>query len=84
METPTTYSGLVALIIDFINLLIPALFSLLFLYLLWKIIDSWIVHADDETKRQEGKRYAILAVIAFVVMVSVWGIVRLFSESLFG
>lgn len=82
--TPTTYSGLVAHIIDIINIIIPLLFALLFVFFIWKIIDAWILNAGDEIKRGEGKKYAITAVIVFVVMVSVWGIVNFLKSSLFG
>lgn len=82
--TPTTFAGLVDFIIGFINILIPALFGILFLYLVWKIIDSWIIHADDETKREEGKKYATAAVLVFVLMISAWGIVAMIKTSIFG
>lgn len=82
--TPTTYSGLVAHIIDIINIIIPVLFGTLFVYFIWKVIDAWIINAGDEKKRGEGKQYATVAVIVFVVMVSVWGIVNMLKQSLFG
>ena len=82
-QTPTTYSGLVYFIVDIINVLIPLLFAVVFLYLVWKIIDSWILNAGDEVKRGEGKKYAFASVIVFVLMISAWGIVRLIKESLF-
>ncbi len=78
-NTPTTFSGLVDFFIGFVNILITALFALAFLVLIWKIIDSWIIHADDENKRAEGKSLALTAVIVFVVMVSVWGILRILA-----
>lgn len=81
---PTTYAGLVAHIIDIINIIIPALFGALFVYFIWKMIDSWILNAGDERMREEGRQYAVTAVIVFVVMVSVWGIVNLIKQSLFG
>jgi Type IV secretion system pilin len=77
MNTPTTFGGLVNFFIEFINIVITALLALAFLVLIWKIIDAWIIHADDEKKRAEGKSYALTAVIVFVVMVSVWGILQL-------
>ena len=83
MTTPTTYKDLVSLIIGIINLIVPALFAFLFIYLVWKIIDAWIINAGDQSKRDEGKKYAVTAVIVFVIMVSVWGIVALIRNSLF-
>ena len=53
MQTPTTFKGLVGFIIDFINILIPTLFGLLFVYIVWKIIDAWVLHAGNEEKREE-------------------------------
>jgi len=81
---PTTYQGFVELIIGFINILIPALFAVVFVYFMWKVIDAWILNVGDETKRTEGGKYVVSAVIAFVVMVSAWGIIALLRTSLFG
>lgn len=82
--TPTSFGELVDFIVGFINILIPALFGFLFVYFIWKMVDSWIIHADEETKRDEGKKYAVAAVIVFVLMVSAWGIVTMIRKSIFG
>lgn len=84
MQTPTTFKGLVGFIIDFINILIPTLFGLLFVYIVWKIIDAWVLHAGNEEKREEGKRLVLAAVLLLVLMVTAWGIVALLKQSLFG
>jgi uncharacterized membrane protein len=83
METPTDFRGIVNFFLDFIGVLIPALFAILFIYIMWKIIDAWIIHADDETKRKEGKSLVVVAVLVFVLMISTWGIVGLIQRSLF-
>lgn len=83
-KTPTNFKDLVDFIISFINVLIPALFGVLFLYIVWRIIDAWIIHADDETKREEGKRLLITAVLVLVLMISTWGIVAMIRLSIFG
>lgn len=80
----TTFAGLVGDIIGIINIVIPLLFSVLFLYLVWRVFESWILHADDENARAAGRQYATSAVIVFVLMISAWGIVRLLQSSLFG
>ena len=84
MTTPTTFKGLVGFIIDFINILIPVLFGIIFVYIIWKIVDAWILNAGNEEKREEGKRLALAAVLLFVLMVTAWGIVALIKQSLFG
>jgi len=83
-QTPTTYSGFVNEILTIINIAITALLALTFVYFIWKTIDCWVLHAGDETKREDGKKYAIAAVVAFVIMVSAWGIVTMVKSSLFG
>lgn len=84
MQTPTTFKGLVELIINFINVLIPALFAVLFVFIMWKIIDSWVLNAGDERKREEGRRLVVVAVLVFVLMISAWGVVALIKQSIFG
>lgn len=81
MPTPTTFAGLVGLITKFIGLLVPAIFAVLFVYLMWKVIDAWVLNAGDQTKREEGKNYVTAAVIVFVIMISVWGIVAMLQSS---
>jgi hypothetical protein len=80
----TTFADLVNLIIGFINILIPLLFSVLFLYLIWRVFESWVLKAGDQAAREAGRQYAVAAVIVFVVMVSAWGIVAMLQTSLFG
>jgi len=82
-STPYTYGGLVNVIIDLINIIIPALFAVVFVYFIWKMVDAWVLHGGDETKRAEGRKYATAAVIVFVLMVSAWGIVAMIQNSLF-
>jgi hypothetical protein len=83
-ETPTTYIGLVGIIVDIIGLLVIALFAFSFVYFIWKMVDCWVLNAGEPTKREDGKKYALSAVIALVVMVSVWGIVAMLRASVFG
>lgn len=84
MQTPTDFESFVNVIVSFINLLIPLLFAVVFLYLMWKIIDAWILNVGDETKRSDGKKYVIAAVIAFFVMLSAWGIIAIIRNAIFG
>lgn len=83
-QTPTTYSGLIDEVIGFINVLIPAMFALVFVYFIWKMIDAWVLHAGDPNKIQEGKTFALTAIIVLVVALSVWGIVAIIRTSFLG
>jgi hypothetical protein len=84
MQTPTTFKGLVIHIINFINIAIPVLFAVIFLFIMWKIVDAWILNAGNDQKREEGKQLITVAVIVFVLMISAWGVVALVKQSLFG
>ena len=81
---PSNFADLVDVIIGLINSLIPLLMGVLFVVLIWKIIDAWVINAGDENKRTEGKRFVVAAVIAFVVMLSAWGIVAILRNFVFG
>jgi hypothetical protein len=76
---PSDFKGLVEFAIEFLNLGVTAFLSLAFLVLIWKMIDAWVIHADDPTKREEGTTMAITAVVVIVIMVSIWGILSLLT-----
>jgi len=80
--TPTTLAELVAFFLGIINGLIPLLFGIVFLVIIWKIIDAWVIHADDSVSREEGRTVAITGVVVIVIMVSIWGILNLLKNSL--
>lgn len=81
---PTTFSGLVNHLLSIFDIIIPAIFAVVFLFLTWKIFDAWVLNGGDESKRDEGKQYATTAVFVVVLMVIAWGLVALFRETLFG
>jgi len=84
MATPTSFKGLVDTLLGLINLLVPALFTIIFLFIVWKIIDAWVLNAADEQKRTEGRQLIITAVIVLTLMLVTWAIVAVLRASLFG
>ncbi len=84
MPTPTTFAGLVNSILGLINLVIPVIFAVVFVFLVWKIFDAWVINAADERKREEGKQYAVVASIVMVIMIIAWGVVEMLRRSIFG
>lgn len=80
--TPTTLAELVAFFLGIVNSLIPLLFGIVFLVIIWKLIDAWVLHADDPGSREEGQTIALTGVIVIVIMISVWGILSLLKNSL--
>lgn len=81
---PENFKELVAYIIDILSLIIPLIFSLALLVIIWKIIDSWVLQAGNPDKIKEGKQYAIWGILVLVVMSAIWGILRLLRGGLFG
>jgi hypothetical protein len=81
-STPTTFAELVDFAIGFINILITFLFALAFLVLVWKMVDAWVIHAADASKREEGRSVAITSALVMVVMLSIWGILAILRNSL--
>ncbi len=84
MNPPTTFSELVGHLLGLINIIIPTIFALVFLFLCWKIFDAWVINAADEKKREEGKRLALVAALVIVLMIITWGIVAMIRQSIFG
>ncbi len=68
-------------VIAFINgILVPTVFAIAFLVFIWGVFKTFILGGHDEEKQSEGKSLMIYAIIGFVVMVSIWGIVNLVAS----
>lgn len=50
-------------------------------FFVWGLV-KFIYNAADTKEHEEGKRYIVWGVVAFFVLVSLWGLVRFLSESL--
>lgn len=85
MTTPTTFADLVDLLITIISDgLVYLLTAVIFIFVVWKIIDTFIINVADEQQRSSGKKTILAAVIFLVVFLSLWGIVTLLRTSIFG
>jgi len=68
---------------SFINsTLIPLVFALALLLFIWGIFKYFILGGGDDESREEGKQLMLWAIVGFVVMVSVFGIVNLIAGGL--
>lgn len=68
----------------FINgTLVPLVFAIAFLAFLWGATKYFILGGGDEGKREEGRQLMLYSIVAFVLMISIWGIVNLIGGSLF-
>ena len=68
-------------IVSFMNgVLVPAIFALAFLMFIWGMFKFFILGGHDTEKQEEGKSLMLYAIIGFVVMISIWGIVNLIAN----
>ncbi len=67
----------------FINsTLIPLVFAIALLMFLWGVFKYFILGGDDSGSQEQGRQLMLYAVVGFVVMVSIFGIVNLIAGGL--
>lgn len=85
---PYTCSNSFKTIADFINYasclliksVVPLLFTLATVGFIWGII-TYFINPENEEKRSQGKSYMLWGIIGLFVMVSIWGLVNIFSST---
>ncbi|MFZ2253086.1 MAG: hypothetical protein WAW13_02825 [Minisyncoccia bacterium] len=84
VTAPTSFKSLVVLITGIIGKLILLIFALTFLAFMWGVIKGWVIQGGNEEGIESGKKVVFAGIVGFVVMVSVWGILKMLQSSLFG
>lgn len=79
-QTPRNLQDLIDIIFGLLQSLIPLIFGIAFIGFLWGAA-QFILHADDPGKRKEGTRAMLYGVIALFVMLSIWGLVAILSNT---
>ncbi len=75
--------GFLGRVVGFINgVLVPLIFTLALLFFIYGMFKYLIWHGDSDGDRETGRQLMISAVIGFVLMVSIWGIVNLVAGGL--
>lgn len=77
----TDFKSLIELIIT--GILDPLLFLIMglsVLYFFWGV-SLYVLHAGDESKRTEGRQVMLYGIIALTVMVSIWGLVKILTDT---
>lgn len=83
MQNPDNFSDIVEMFIGLISSLIPLIFAITLLVIVWKVAQAWIIGGGDETKIEEGKKTIMVGVLVLVVMTGIWGILEILRSSLF-
>lgn len=70
-------------VIGVINtIVVPLLFAFAFVAFVWGVVNYFFLHGGEDTKRAEGRQFAFWGIIGMVVLLSVWGLVRLVLSTL--
>ena len=82
-NSSSNFASMVGQFIELISMIVPILFALVIVYLSWGIIKAWVINGGDEASVEEGKKVALVGVIALVFMFGIWGILALLQASIF-
>ena len=63
------------------NSVIPLLFALAAVMFIWGVINYFIINADEEAKRAQGRQFMIWGIVALAVMISVWSLVNIVGNT---
>lgn len=74
------YANSIEMVIN--SILVPLLIAIAFIVFLWGVFNYFIRGAADPKSRTEGAQFIMWAVIGFVVIFSVWGIVQILMGTL--
>jgi hypothetical protein len=67
---------------ELVNMIIPLFIGIALLFFIWNLI-KYVLRASDEEERTASRSYMIYSIIAFFVMISIWGLVN-FLVATFG
>lgn len=63
------------------SVLVPVLFAVAFIVFLYGIAKAYIFSGGDSEKVAEGHRLLLWGLVAFVVMISIWGLVNVVANT---
>lgn len=82
-QPPGTLQAYIVDVMSFVNTwVIPLIFTLAFLFFLINVTRYFIIGGADSAAQEKAKSLALWGIIAFVLMVSIWGIVNLLTSGL--
>lgn len=63
------------------NSIIPLMFAVATVAFVWGSIKFFLIDADEEAKREQGRQFMMWGIIALAVMISVWGLVGILGST---
>jgi len=64
------------------NVLVPVVFAVAFIVFIWGVFRYFIAGKQDDESREQGKSLMLWGLIGFFLMVSVWGLVNILTNTL--
>ena len=62
------------------NSVIPLIVALAVAMFMWGVV-QYVINSDEEAKKEKGKQFMIWGIIGLVVMVGVWGLVKILGST---
>lgn len=81
---PHDLKSLTQFVLDIIGLLTQAVFVLTLFVFFWGTLKGFVIQGGSEEGVADGKSYATMGIVAFVVMASFWGILYLLQNTFIG
>lgn len=63
------------------NVLVPLLFAAAFITFLYGVVSKYIFSYGDAEKVKEGHKLILWGILAFVIMISLWGLVNVVANT---
>jgi zinc transporter ZupT len=77
-----TFKDLLCYITGILNdSVIPLIFAIAAVMFVWGVVQFFIINANEEKKREQGRQFMIWGIIALAVMLSVWGLVGIVGST---
>jgi hypothetical protein len=64
------------------GVVVPFIMALAFIVFIWGVFQYFIAGGADEEKRTKGRNFVMWGLIGFVLILSLWGVIRLLMNSL--
>lgn len=75
----TTFTSILGVIQGILNVVMPILITLGVVYFLWGVVQY--VTSGDAEKKEEGQQHMIWGLIGIFVMVALWGLIAVISNT---
>jgi hypothetical protein len=80
---PANFRDVVELALGFLRGIVGIAWAFLLFAFIYNVI-KFLLNFDDERAREEGKRAMVFSLVATAVLLMIWGIIALLSNSVFG